>query len=284
MMDRSRRVIHSIFSLLFGEFNGIQVFLYPMTLFWWIDSDSFLYAITGLLTAHKHFFPLCLFLLLAIYIAFLILKNSSALLSDTGTNSSTQKRSLARMIIAVHQTLLITLIISALIYVVAGFLSYYYGIKVPLKSIYPFVFQAFSVSLILFYVLKNAWTEPYRSRGISMEGSVNQLRKQFAEHTEKYAIHAIVLVLMILISSFIYNLLIMNLFFPIVEALGFAPKLLLLPPSGIGALLYDVFIFGVAFMLSNLLFSPIVMVITHYSDKLHPHIQIQEDETEAQPN
>jgi hypothetical protein len=36
------------------------------------------------------------------------------------------------------------------------------------------------------------------------------------------------------------------------------------------SLLYNVFIFGAAFILSNLLFSPLVAVFNHFLKKIHP--------------
>ncbi len=282
-MTALHRFIHGLFKLLFGDFNGIQVFLYPMTLFWWIDSDSFISAITGLLTIQRHLFPLCLFFLLLIYLAFLIVKNSSAIFPEGRPVTGSDRDSFLRMVIEVHKILLITIVSSALIYVVAAFLKYYYGILVPLKLIYPVVFRGFSILLILYYTLKNAWTETLREEGKSMETAFRAVREDWDKRPLAYAGHALALVLMIIIGSFLYNLIILNLLFPLVGVHGPGLKVLLIPPENIGALLYDVFIFGVSLMLSNLLFSPLAKVIMHYSDRFNPQTTPVTKEAEHAP-
>ncbi|MBW6513925.1 MAG: hypothetical protein K0B87_04110 [Candidatus Syntrophosphaera sp.] len=273
-MRKIQRVINGIFRLLFGEFNGVQVFLYPMTLFWWMDSYDFYYAMTGLLTKQRHLFPLSIFLLLLLYVLFLIIKNSSAILKENGRNTETEKRSLYAMVINLHKILLIAVLAVGLVYVLAAFLKYYYAIHIPLKMFFPYIFRGFSVFLIIFYTLINTWTKPFRLGGLSMNRSIVRVRRQYRQHPELYGMHALVLVMMIVIGSFIYNLMVLNLFYPVVGAIGFSPDLFMTVPSSIPALLYDIFILGVAFMLSNLLFSPIVMIISFYSDKLHPHLQL----------
>lgn len=273
-MNRLQKVIHGIFNLLFGDFNGVQVFLYPMTLFWWMDSYDFFYAMTGLFTTHRHLFPLLIFMLLLLYVIFLIIKNSSSILSDQRKNTETEKRSFYAMVIDLHKILLIALLVIGLIYVLAAFLKYYYRIQMPLKTIYPYVLRGFSIFLILYYTLKNSWTKPYRELGLSMERAYVKVRKNFVQYPELYGTHAIALFLMIMLGSFIYNLMVLNLFYPIVAAIGFSPDLFLTTPVSIAALLYDIFVLGVAFMLSNLFFSPIVLLISHYSNRFHPEIQL----------
>ncbi len=267
-------LIHGTFRLLFGDFNGVQVFLYPMTLFWCIDSNSFLYSVTGLLTTYRHFFPLSLFLLLFLYIVFLVIKNYSSIIGDEKPVSSAGKRSFNMMVIDLHKILLVALAIIGLVYILAAFFKYYYDIRIPLKMIYPYIFRGFSIFLILYYLLKNIWTKPFREAGLTMERAFIRTRREYREHPEPYAMHAIVVGLMVVLGAFVYNLLILNLIYPLISATGISPNLYLTPPSSIPALLYDIFILGVAFMISNLLFSPMVMLISHFIKPLHPHTQI----------
>ncbi|HOZ00872.1 MAG TPA: hypothetical protein PLG20_03590 [Candidatus Syntrophosphaera sp.] len=271
-MNTLHRVIHSLFKLLFGEFNGVQVFFYPLTLFWWIDSDSFLLAVTGLLTNQRHYFPLCLFLLVIVYLAFLIVKNSSAIFKESELPSHAARRSFNNMVVEVHKILLITIVTAALIYAVAAFLHYYYNIRVPLKTIYPLLYQLFSVALILWYTLKNKWTKPLREAGKSMERAYRLVRRDLALRPREYLLHGLTLILMVMIGSYIYNLIVVYLLFPFFASKEAGLKVILLEPATLPALLYDVFIFAVAFMLSNLLFSPFVRLITHFSDKLNPQL------------
>lgn len=267
-------LINGTFRLLFGEFNGVQVFLYPMTIFWCIDSNSFLYSVTGLLTTYKHFFPLTLFLLLFIYILFLVIKNYSAIIGDEKPVSAGEKRSFFMMVIDLHKILLVALAVIGLLYVLAAFLRYYYDIRVPLKTIYPYIFRGFSIFLILYYLLKNTWTKPFRKAGLTMERAFIKTRREYRQYPEPYAMHAVISGLMVVLGAFVYNLLVLNLVYPLISTTGISPNLYLTQPASIPALLYDIFILGVAFMISNLLFSPIVMLISHFIMAFHPHTQI----------
>lgn len=271
------KAIHSIFKFLFGDFNGVQVFLYPWTLLWWVRSESLLYSVTGLLTIHKHFFPLAIFCLLFLYMMFLIVKNSSAILKDGAASSAADRRSFWKMVIELHRILLLTVMGAVIIFALASFLRYYYNIRVPLKAIYPIIIQAYSVVLILFYTLKNVWTEPYRNRGDNMDKAYLKVGRQFRKDPKAFLLHASVLISMIFVGCFIYNLLIMNLLFMLVERFGIAPKLEMLAPTTIWALLYDIFVMAAAFMLSNLLFSPIVTLVNHFSGRFKPQPNITDE-------
>ncbi|HNT52843.1 MAG TPA: hypothetical protein PKH19_05520 [Candidatus Syntrophosphaera sp.] len=269
-MNMIHKLIQSIFDLLFGDFNGIQVLIYPMTLFWWIDSDSFLLAITSLLTNQRQLFPVGIFFLLLLFLLFLIIKNSSSIFSNNKTTLSAEKRSFGLMVIEVHKLLLIMVIAAVLLFVLASFLRYYYGISVSLKTIYPVMFRLFGIVFILFYSLKNCWTQSYREQGKSMERSALLVLRDFSRQQQEYLAHALALVVLTLVGSFIYNLIILNLLLPLFVEDGRGLQLMLLPPTGIWSLLYDVGVFGIAFLLSNLLFSPLVRVIVHITNRLSP--------------
>lgn len=270
-MPLIHRALHLVFRLLFGDYTGVQVFLYPMTLFCWIDGLSFSFVITGLLTIQRHFFPLFIFILLFMYIAFLIIKNHSNILSDEHPNSPEEKRIFGRMVINVHLVLFVTLICFGILYVLATFLSYYYHIRIPLKLIYPEAFRFFSIMLILYFGTLNYWMQAYRKRNISLNHAQRLVRRDIKARPLPYALYAVFLCLFMVLGSYVYSYLVLNLIFPITLAFGFSPQLLLIPVTNIPALLYDVLILGAAFMLSNLLFSPLSLLISHYASIFHPY-------------
>jgi hypothetical protein len=278
--------IHGIFKLLFGDFNGVQVFMFPMTIFWWMESNSFLKSITLLISYQKHYFPLCIFLLAFLYTLFLVLKNYSSVFSSVNPATQAEKRAMGKIVIKLHKTLLITLVCIGLVYVLSEFLRYYYGIRIPLKEINPYVFRAFSTFLILDYTMSNSWIKSFRSQGFSWEYSVKLVSVDFRKRTLPYVNHAFVYLLMMIVSSFVYYLIIIYILFPLLSLLGIAPKLVLLSPVNFAALIYDVLIFGVAFMLSNLLYSPFVILVSHYAEYFHPRWKLmnkeesREEETE----
>lgn len=268
---------HGIIKLLFGDFNGVQAFVYPWTLLWWISGKSLLYTITGLLTNQRYLFPLTVFLILMMYMAFILVKNTSAILSGERTVSQAERKSLAQMAVNAHKLLLIGLAVALLIYLLGSFLKYYYGLLLPLREIYQRMFQGFSIILIVAYTLKNAWTKHYREQGDSMDEAFAKVRGEIVSTPGVYALHGAALCCLILIGCFIYNLLILNLIYTLADGFGIAPDLKMLPPFTILALLYDAFLLGIAFLLSNLLFSPIVILSMHFSARFLPHNRIKQE-------
>lgn len=261
------KILIRIFRLLFGEFNGVQVFLYPMTLFYWINTDSFLMATTGLLTSQKYFFPLVVFLLVSIYIAFLVIKNYSALHSGRRPHPESEKTSFNLTVIGLHKLLLITLFIIGLIYIVSAFLKHFYGISLPLRGIYFALIRFVSVALILGYALRNSWTRPYREQGLDIRRALALVRNDYRHHYGRYLLHGSAYILMTILASAIYNLIILNGFYLI----GISPNLYLAGTTSFPTLFYDLFVICVALIISNLIFSPLVMLVAHLADKFHPH-------------
>lgn len=270
-MNSLRQMIQQMFYLLFGDFNGIQVFLYPMTLFWWIDSDSFLLAVTGLLTNQRHMFPLSLFLLLVLFMAFITVKVYSSTSGSQG-GSAAEQRAFRGILIDLHKVILIALVAASLIYLLASFLNYYYGIQLPLKKLYPLLFRASSIFLVFYLGLRNIWTQPYRGQGNSSSRACRSVRWNMTHDPLGHLAHALAVLMLAILASFLFNQVVLNLLFPLLEAGGIRPKLMLLRPVGIFALLYDVFVFGVAFLLSNLLFSPLGKLLSRLALLLAPKL------------
>lgn len=273
-MNKLQKFMIQIFSLLFGDFNGVQVFLYPMTLFCWVDTNSFLYAATGLLTTQKHFFPLAVFLLIFIFILFLVLKNVSGIYDAIYPLQEGDKAVFRQVVINLHKFLLIVIIAAALLYVVSVFLKYYYDIRIPLKSIYPVAIRFLGIFLLLFYGLRFIWIKPFRENELDTQKAYIKLRMDYKAHRNLYSAHALFYVLMVIVGAFIYNILILDVLYRIFGWLNFSPNLYFTPPASIFALLYNIFIIAIALLLSNLLFSPLVKAITYIAEKLHPHLYL----------
>ena len=64
-------VARIVLKVLFGSWNGIQIFFYPMLIFFWFDSTSMVKWFSELLNTQVHQLPLTLFLLVFLYIGFL---------------------------------------------------------------------------------------------------------------------------------------------------------------------------------------------------------------------
>lgn len=264
------KILIRIFSLLFGDFNGVQIFIYPMTLFYWIDTESFLWASTGLFSSQRYFFPLVVFLLAFIFMAFLVMKNHCALYSDVWPHPPAEKRSFNLTVIGLHKLLLIILFAVGMIYLVSAFLNYFYGIALPLRVIYLMLARIVCVLMILGYAIRNSWTRPHREKGLDITRASALVRKDFRERQGRYLLHAVVYALLAFIFSAFYNLIVLNVFYLIFSIVGVSPNLYLAVTSGFPALFYDILVICVALMLSNLLFSPLVKLGVDLSERLHP--------------
>lgn len=270
-MKLVHNAIRIIFKLLFGDFNGVQVFLYPLTLFVWIDDLSFSFVVTGLLTVHKHYFPLFIFLLLLLYVFFLILKSHSVYQYNYPDSSPQEKRFFRKAVIDIHLGLLLVVISSGVLYMLAAFFSYYYHIRIPLKIIYPYSFRVLSALMVILLACLHYLMLPHRKAGASITRSYRNIIVGIHRQTWSYLLYVVVLFVSAVLSSYIFNYLVGQWIFPILLALNLSPELIMLPVDGFLSLLYDVAILGAAFMLSNLFFSPLALLIGNIADNLHPY-------------
>ena len=270
-MKLVHNVIRIIFKLLFGDFNGVQVFLYPLTMFVWIDDLSFSFIMTGLLTVHKHFFPLFIFLLLLLYVFFLVLKSHSVYQYNYPDSSPQEKSFCRKAVIDIHLGLLLVVISSGVLYMLAAFFSYYYHIKIPLKIIYPQSFRVLSALMVILLACLHYLMLPHRKAGASITRSYRNVIVGIRRQPWSYMLYSLAICLAAVLASFIFDYLVGQWIFPILLALNLSPELIMLPVTGFLALLYDVAIMGAAFMLSNLLFSPLAFLIGNIADSLHPY-------------
>jgi len=270
-MKLVHNAIRIIFKLLFGDFNGVQMFLYPLTLFVWIDDLSFSFVVTGLLTVYKHYFPLFIFLLVLLNVFFLILKSHSVYLYNYPDSSPQEKRHFRKAVIDIHLGLLFVVIGSGVLYMLAAFFNYYYHIRIPLKAIYPYSFRLISALMIILLACLHYLMLPHRKAGASITRSHRNLIVGIRRQPWSYLLYSVVLCVSAVLASFIFDYLVGQWIFPILLAFNLSPELIMLPVNGFPALLYDVAILGAAFMLSNLLFSPLALLIGNIADKLHPY-------------
>lgn len=246
----------------------MQAILYPMTLIFWMNIESFEKAGIVLFTSHKYFFPLLIFLLVFIFMAFMVLKNFSELSDPRQKNSKAQNSSIARTIISLHKALLVVMFAVGLIYLVYAFLNHYYGISLPLSTIYIGLAKYVAVGLILIYALRNAWTHPYRENGLDIRRALVKVRSDFQAQPRPFLLHAFSFIIMALLASAIHSRIVMSVidFFIGRSSLS----LHLANATGMLSLVYDVFLIFVALILSNLVFSPLVLLVNSLSSKIVP--------------
>lgn len=270
-MTTLHKILIRIFSLLFGDFNGVQVFLYPMSLFYWIETESFLVASSGLMTSQKFYIPLVVFLLILILMGTLAMKNLSALVSDKYPHPEAEKTSFIQTVIGMHKLLLLILGGFALIFLATALLNQFYGLSLPLQTINLSLARLLSAILILYYALRNSWTQPYREQGMDLRKALAEVRRDYGQKQTSYLLHGALYVMLAVVFSAIYHLVFVRGTYLVLTVLGVDPNLYLAVPSGLVTLLYDIFVLFVAMLISNLLFAPLVKLAVHLAGKFHPH-------------
>ncbi|MEF3694778.1 MAG: hypothetical protein V3576_05460 [Candidatus Cloacimonadota bacterium] len=258
--------------VLFGSWNGIQIFFYPMLIFFWVDSTSLVKWFSDLLNTQVHQLPLTLFLLVFLYVGFLFLKFYSYLRVNPDPNS--MKKELVRYTLDIHKGLFLILFVAIMIYVLGSFLDYFYGIKLPIRRIYASLFQYLSLTLIMFYYIQSVWTAPFRQRGYSIDRSINYVILFGRRTPMTLLLFTGVIMLTVVSSVVLYRLVVFNGVSLLIEYMNsIVPdgvQLQLLSAKHSGEVFYNVIIILIAFLVSNLLFAPFTLLGEMLLSHIHP--------------
>lgn len=261
-------LLHSVF----GEWNGVQALLYPTTLIYLLNSFSFLYWMSGILTQDQHFLPISLFCLIFFFVSFIIIKFYS-FRSET-EDPRDHRNDMIRFLLELHKGLFLVLIVSAVLYLLYSFLSYFYSIQLPIKKIYAHFLQYISIVLIMFYYIQSVWTKPFRNKGMSYPRAIRHVMV-FARHNIQATLKFTALIVLIVIcSAKFFQVLIVFLISPAIDLLsgliGFSLRPELLPVQGMAELFFNLWIIFSIFIISNLIYAPIIALFNILVKKLHP--------------
>lgn len=274
MNNGFRKFLFQAARYFFGEFNGVQVFLYPGLLLYWLDSESLVYVIGGLFSVHVHYFPISIFFILSLYIAFILLKKYTMHFKDSLRHTQVERNNFKAFVVDLHEKLLIVLVILMLAYVFAAFMKYFYGIQVPMKQIFAMATRVICVFLIIYYYLTHLWLEPIRKMGHSPENSRLRAMHYIKHNPFSFLRYSIVVTLMIVLSSRLYYGIVAYFLHPLFTSVtGGGDNVftfIMIPFDGGYALVYNVFVIGAAFMISNLFFAPLVFVVHYLAKLIHP--------------
>jgi hypothetical protein len=257
-----------------SEYNGIQVFLYPTTLLYWISSTSILLPFTTLLSVRMHYLPLTFFGVLLIYVCFMVLKIYTCIFPGPHKHYPKLMDEFYNMVIQLHLVLFVTVLVLMVYYILSRFLGYFYRIDLPLKKAVMFFFRAYTVLLILYYYLKSMWLQPLRERKYSQKRSTLLVTGWISKNIWAAVKYTGMMAIVVFAAVKLYLIVISYFISPVMEGirhlLGLKLDIELIPISGIGSVLYNLFMLAAAFMLSNLLFYPIVMLSHKLNKSMHP--------------
>lgn len=257
-----------------SQYNGIQVFLFPGTIFYWLSSTSLVWSFSSLINSRLHYLPLVFFLVLFAYVCFMVLKIYAALFDNQHARNSHRMEEFYDYVIGLHLTLFITVIVLMVFYVLTRFLAYFYGIQLPLNKGVWFTFRVFTVLLILLSYLRSMWLSPLKNKhyGIRLRERYCLawiLRNPFA------ALKFTFVMIVLLVSAVrLYQLIIVMVYSPALAYLasisGLKLNIELHPVTELSSVFYNVFMLFAAFMLSNIFFYPIIMLGQLLVDAMHP--------------
>ena len=245
-----------------GGFNGIQVFIFPVVLLNWLDPIELVQVVTELLTFKIHYLPLTIFLFLAVYVLFILAKYFVSVPQT--------KEEFKHFIIEFHKYLLICLLCFAILFLLAIFLKYFYGILISEKAIASLTARGLGIFAIMFCHLSHSWTEPWQNIGHSYSNAYARVWI-FARH-HPYRFHTFNLVHLFFILLFCKAYVNWQEFFyyPIFHALGIDFKINLISLDNTLTLSINVILVTVAALFSSLFFIPLAWLATQITRFLHP--------------
>jgi len=255
-----------ILEALFGKYLGIQVFIAPITMFYLIESDSIMMAGTSLLGFRIHFFPLFIFLVMLSFMAFMLIKLK---LLHRGTRDD-----YLEAVIELNISMLALVIIALIVYAVAGFLAYFYGIKETLKHSMYMLFKIYTAVLILHHYLLSVWLAPFYPKHYGRKRAKKLFKAWARKHKMMLVRYSVLLILIVFASTRIYLILIHYVFVPVFTGIatytGFDLRLSLFRFFALKDIFLNVAVCLIAFMGSNLLFSPVVWIIEYLINRFIP--------------
>lgn len=259
-----------ILKALLGDYNGVQVFWAPITLFYWIQSGTILASATSLFSFRVHYFPLLAFLVIFFYTIFMIVKLK---LFHSGTDSDFWDG-----IIELHVSVMALVLIALIVYAVTGFMDYFYGLHGTLKTSMYMLFKLYTAMLIMYHYLFNYWLQPYYKRNYGRKRAHLSLYAWIRGNVAVFVRYSLLLIVIVFASIRLYLLMINYALVPILEGwksyAGVDLRLHLYPFMHVNDVFINVGVLLIAFGLSNLFFSPIIILVSRFTKLIHPiHLQ-----------
>lgn len=285
-MRRFSSFLRGLLKAMFSGYNGVQIFLYPVLLFFWLSHESAMMSFTTLLGRRLHYLPLVFYFVLLVYVGFMVMKIYTGVFDGSGRQYQNRLEEFYDLVIRLHRYLFYTVIILMIFYVLTKFLSYFYGIELPLKKGLMYAFRLFTSSIILFYYVYTMWLKPYREQHYSTRHCQLKCYVWVVKHP--FQAFKFTLIMLLIMSAIvrIYLLAISYVFIPLQDffygATGISLSIMLQPVNKISSVAINIFLLSAAFLLSNLLFYPFIYVGDRLSLALHPILREQRDHGKTQ--
>jgi len=259
-------LIREILNVLFGDYNGIQVFIAPVTLIYWIDSNSLISSATSLISFRIHYLPLLAYLTILAFVIFMLIKMK--LLYHCSSSEFID------LTIQLNVSVMALILIALIIYALSNFLAYFYGIKGTVQSGLYLLFKLYTAILILYHYLFNVVLAPFYRKRYS---HLYALKNFFIwARNNKFLLfrYVLVIVMVVFFAVRIYQIVLQFLIMPAINGIGNFTGLnfrfKLYPFVRISDVFTNFLSILGAFMISNLFFFPIIWVMKYFIDRFLP--------------
>lgn len=255
-----------LYRVICGDFSGIQVFWAPSSLLHLISSTSALAALTTALGLRIYYLPLFIFLIVLTYIIFVTFKIRLLYRLDS--------KDFLDEFIELNVSVLGLGLIALIIYAISGFILYFYGLDGTLKPALMLLFKSYTAIIILYHYLMSLWLRPFYARSYGRKRARLALQAWIKSHLYAFCRYTLVVVLLVLAAVKLYQIFLSLVLTPVIDIVaaytGYSIQLQLRAFQNIGDIWLNVGILILAFLVSNIIFYPLVCGVNYLARYLFP--------------
>ena len=282
------KIISKILYLFFGEWNGIQNFIAPSVLIFTFNQYSFIHWITGVLTYQRFYLPLLVYLVMLYSVIFLCLKayfqwNNLPNSPRKNTDVHAFKDFILPFILKLHLWLFIFLTLILAVYIFKNGYTFIYRQSFPIFIVYYWLLRigAIAMTLYIFALLEIAI--PLIKKGKSFNWAQRYFHKFLMKHWRTAIPILAVQLLWIYVSVLLFSLLIgqlQNLIgLDLLLSHGKPLEIIFQEVHSVGQFMSNLLWLLFAFMFSNLLYSPIMLLTNKGLNRFHLSFKVIWDAT-----
>ncbi len=270
-----KKIINEFLKACCGEWNGLQIFLIPTTLFYLLDGFSVARWVSEILTMQVQFFPLVLFVAALFVVLFAIGKQYTFYIKpELAISSKVRKELMYEFVFGIHKIILIVLMAFMIGYVLSSFLRYFYNVKMVTRNTYAVVVHILCVFMVFYQYTMNLWLSHFLKRGYHPDRAMTYLEVYMKRNKIAFIRYTLTMVIVMSFSVYLYRILITQLVAPIIELLfvttNISLKFSVIPVTSSFGHISNVCVILVAFIVANLLFAPIMNLLNALMKRLHP--------------
>lgn len=275
------KLVKSILHLIFGEWNGVQNFVAPSVLLFLFNQYSIINWITGMLTFQRFFLPLFVYVIVLFSVIFLCIKvmvqwnNDNAVKIKPGVNA--YKDLLLPFIFKIHVWLVVFMTAILLIFILKSGFTFIYRRSFPLFIVYYWFtrISGIGITIYIFNLLEIAI--PVIKRGRSFKWAQHYFHKVIIKHWKTAIPVLIVQLLWIFVSVLLFSFAIDQIQhfnqMGLIRSDGKPIEVFFLEVHTVNQFLSNTAWLLIAFLISNLMYSPLIYLINLGLKRFHLSIK-----------